>query len=97
MPFGRRGASYTNTHHTSALHTLSAQEIVGRGQDRLKMLTAAQTYPRGGREEVRVVAAFLQIHHDVEQRHLVALRVERLEVARQNVLVILPVNKITQV
>ena len=44
-----------------------------------------------------MVAAFLQIHHDVEQRHLVALRVERLEVARQNILVILPVNKITQV
>ena len=61
------------------------------------MLSLKTTDPRCGGEEVRVVAALLEIHHDVEQRHLVALRVERLEVARQNVLVILPVNKITQV
>lgn len=43
-------------------------------------------------EEVRVVAALLQIHHDVEQRHLVAtpLGVECLEVPRQDELVVLP-------
>lgn len=39
-----------------------------------------------------MVTALLQIHHDVEQRHLVAapLGVERLEVPCQDELVVLP-------
>lgn len=50
------------------------------------------TYHGGHREEVGVVAAFLQVHHDVEQRHLVPapLGVQRLEVAREDELVVLP-------
>lgn len=54
-------------------------------------------WPRGTHhsshgEEVRVVAALLQVHHDVEQRHLVAapLGVESLEVPREDELVVLP-------
>lgn len=43
-------------------------------------------------EEVGVVAALLQVHHDVEQGHLVATAfgVEGLEVPRQDELVVLP-------
>ena len=39
-----------------------------------------------------MVAAFFQVHHDVEQRNLVAaaLTVQHVEVTRQNVLVIFP-------
>lgn len=47
------------------------------------------------RKQVRMVAALLQIHHDVEQRHGLpaALRVQRLVVARQNVLVVLLLHR----
>lgn len=42
-------------------------------------------YHGGHREEVWVVAALLQVHHDVEQRHLVSstLGVESLKVLGQ--------------
>lgn len=42
-----------------------------------------------------MVAALLQVHHDVEQGHLVspALGVERLKVPRQDELVVLPVGQ----
>lgn len=41
-----------------------------------------------------MVAALLQVHHDVEQGHLVpsALGVQRLEVPRQDELIVFPVS-----
>ena len=47
------------------------------------------------REQVGVVAALLEVHHDVEQRHLVppSLGVEGLKVPRQDELVVLPVGQ----
>ena len=49
---------------------------------------------RGGRgEEVGVVTALLQVHHDVQQGHLAeTAAVERLKVTRQDVLVVLPAD-----
>ena len=45
----------------------------------------------GDGEEVGVIAAFFQIHHDVQQRYLdsAAARIERLEIPGQNVFVVL--------
>jgi hypothetical protein len=41
-----------------------------------------------------VVTTLLQVHHDVEERHLItSLGVQRLKVAGQNILVIFPANK----
>ena len=42
-----------------------------------------------------MVAALLQVHHDVEQRHLVPtpLGVQRLKVPREDELVVLPVTE----
>lgn len=53
---------------------------------------AIGTYHSSHWEEVGVVATLLQIHHDVEQRHLVPtpLGVECLEVPREDELVVLP-------
>ena len=52
------------------------------------------SHQRGDREQVGVVAALLQVHHDVEQRHLVpsALGVQCLKVPRQDELIVLPVR-----
>lgn len=46
-----------------------------------------------------MVAALLQVHHDVEQGHLVspALGVERLKVPCQDELVVLPVSQRSKV
>ena len=46
-------------------------------------------------EQVGMVAALLQVHHDVEQGHLVpsAFGVQSLEVSRQNELVIFPAGQ----
>lgn len=53
---------------------------------------ASRTYHGSHGEEVGVVATLLQVHHDVEQRHLVPapLGVERLKVPREDELVVLP-------
>lgn len=50
----------------------------------------------GGGEEVGVVAALLQVHDDVEQRHLISssFGVQSLEVFRQDEFVVLPVRRI---
>jgi len=41
-------------------------------------------------EEIRVIAALLQIHHDIQKRHLntATTRIQRFEITRQNILVI---------
>lgn len=56
----------------------------------------AASHNGGGGEEVGVVAALLQVHDDVEQRHLVSssFGVEGLEVFRQDELVVLPARHI---
>lgn len=56
------------------------------------MMSAARLYHSSHREQVGVVAALLQVHHDVEQRHLVppSFGVQSLKVSRQNKLVIFP-------
>ena len=48
----------------------------------------------GHGEQVRVVAALLEVHHDVEQGHLVAptLGVQGLKVPCEDELVVLPVE-----
>lgn len=53
------------------------------------------SYDGGGGEEVGVVAAFLEVHDDVQQRDLVpaSFGVQRLEVFRQDEFVILPANR----
>lgn len=50
------------------------------------------TYHRRHREEVRVITAFLQVHHDVEQRDLVptTLRIQGFKIPRQYEFVVLP-------
>lgn len=55
------------------------------------------SYNGGGREEVGVVAALLQVHDDVEQRHLVSssFGVQGLKVFRQDEFVVLPARQIT--
>jgi len=52
----------------------------------------ALTHGSCGGKEVRMIAALLEVHHDIEQRHLgrAAARVQRLKVTRQYVLVVLP-------
>jgi len=50
-------------------------------------------YLLSGGEEVWVIAALLQVHHDVEERDgVTTLDVQRGEVACQDVLVVLPGN-----
>lgn len=53
------------------------------------------SYDGGSGEEVGVVAAFLEIHDDVEQRHLVSssFGVQSLKVFCQNEFVVFPVNR----
>jgi hypothetical protein len=50
------------------------------------------TYHCCHREEIRVVAAFLKIHHHVQQRNLVATTssIKCFEIPRENILVVLP-------
>ena len=62
------------------------------GQGAVKRACVCVTHGGGGGKEVRMIAAFLEIHHDVEQRHLrrTAACVQRFEVPRQYVLVVLP-------
>lgn len=52
---------------------------------RVMVCVCVCVYHGGHREEVWVVAALLQVHHDVEQRHLVSstLGVESLKVLGQ--------------
>src|SRR6218665_3654453 len=61
---------------------------------KLLLPTCHLTYRSCCWEKVRMVAALLQVHHDVEQRHLrrTATSIQRLKVTRQDVLVVLPVN-----
>lgn len=51
-----------------------------------------ESYNSSRGEEVGVVAAFLEVHDDVEQRHLVSssFRVQSLKVFRQDKFVVLP-------
>lgn len=53
-----------------------------------------ESYNSSRGEEVGVVAAFLEVHDDVEQRHLVSssFRVQSLKVFRQDKFVVLPAN-----
>lgn len=52
-------------------------------------------YHSSNREQVGVVAALLQVHHNVEQGHLVSstFGVKSLKVSRQNKLVIFPAGQ----
>lgn len=51
------------------------------------------TYQGCRREQVRVIAAFLQLHHNIQQRHLVRpFGVQSFKVPCQNVFVVLPVK-----
>lgn len=51
-----------------------------------------ESYCGSCRKEVGVIAALFQVHHHIEQRHLVAPStcVQGLKVTRQNELVIFP-------
>lgn len=62
------------------------------GSHREAAMMARETYHSSHREEVGVVAALLQVHHDIEQRYLVPapLGVQRLKVPREDELVVLP-------
>ena len=70
------------------------QEAVKRARACVRVCIKQQgvTHGGGGGKEVRMIAAFLEIHHDVEQRHLrrTAACVQRFKVPRQYVLVVLP-------
>ncbi len=52
------------------------------------------SYNGGSGEEVGVVAAFLEVHDDVEQRDLVSssFGIQSLKVFRQDEFVVLPAN-----
>lgn len=61
----------------------------------LKQTIWCLSYDSSGGEEVGVVAAFLEVHDDVEQRDLVSssFGVQSLEVFRQDEFVVLPANR----
>ncbi len=94
--------AHTGAHARGVLHLIEGN-LISDSKTRLlntpisdesHSKTILRTHVCCGGEEVGVVAALLEIHHDVEQRHVVrALRVQRLEVARQDVLVVLPESR----
>lgn len=82
----------TGTSHGSSRAPPTAAQGLSHSSPLAPPTAATGTYHGSHGEEVGMIATFLQVHHDVEQRHLVPapLGVQCLEVPREDELVVLP-------